>query len=112
MNEKGFTLVEVVVSIALVGILAITFIPILSAQYINIYKSGDKSKATYDAMEKVEERVSDPEVYKEQTGDVANDDIITFGDKEIDIRIKDVEEEGKHKEEKTKLKVGVPVDKK
>lgn len=114
MNEKGFTLIEVMVSMTLVGILAVAFIPILSAQYVNIYKTGDKSKVTYDAIEKLEDEIAKPESKVENAGDTVTNEKIIFGDKEIETRIKEVEveagEDDKNNKQKTTLKVGVPVD--
>lgn len=121
MNNRGFTLVEVIISMALVGILAISFIPIVTTQYVNIYKSGDKSEATYKALEDVENQISDPniKVVDEVEDNVEKDNIIKFGDKEIKNDIKEVEgkgisgtkKEGEEGYQETTLKVGVPVNK-
>lgn len=122
MNEKGFTLIEVIISLALVGIIAIAFIPIFTSQYVNVYKSGDKSEATYNALEDVENQISDPKVKEvdEAKDTIEKDNVIKFGEKEIKNDIKEIEGTGKsgsnEEDEKgsqeTTLKVGVPVDKK
>ena len=124
MNEKGFTLIEVMISILLVGILAMSFIPIFASQFANVYRSGDKSEATYDALEKVENKIADPNVKKIESTDTVREDTITFGGKVIDIKVKDIEVLGEaerlkspgkgknnDKIEETALKVGVPVPK-
>ncbi len=123
MNEKGFTLIEVMISMLLVGILAMSFIPIFASQFTNVYRTGDKSEATYDALEKVENEIADSEVTTIKSTDTVRADTITFGGKVIDIKVKDVEVlgeaerlknpgkgKGKNKIEETALKVGVPVD--
>ena len=58
MNEKGFTLVEAIIAIVVVGIIAVIFIPLLTSQYVNIQKTGDQSDATYDAVEITEDGIS------------------------------------------------------
>lgn len=120
LNEKGFTLIEVMISMMLVGVIAMAFIPLLASQYVNVYKSGDKSEATYDALEKVEDKMADPKTkkYDETKDDVDEDNVITFGTKTIINDIKEVEVKGESTKKKngaayqeTTLKVGVPIDK-
>lgn len=114
MNEKGFTLIEVMISMMLVGVLAIGFIPILTSQYVNVYKSGNKSEATYKALEKVEKQTSDPESSTKKVGDSTEDVEIKFGNKPvIKTEVKDIEVKGTstNNEQETELKVGVPIKK-
>ncbi|MTI70166.1 MAG: prepilin-type N-terminal cleavage/methylation domain-containing protein [Firmicutes bacterium] len=44
-NNKGITLIEIIVSIAIIGIISLTFLSIFSDGFINIIASGKKSKA-------------------------------------------------------------------
>ena len=44
-RKKGFTLVELVVSIALLGMLAVVFLTMFSNGYINIIASGNRTRA-------------------------------------------------------------------
>lgn len=121
MNEKGLTLVEVIIAMALVGMLAVVFIPAITAQYININKAGYKSKATYSAVEDIEEDIVKSE--GEQTekdevkakGDPDNVDI-HFDDGTVPIPVNKVtvktkkpdDREKKYKELDTELIVGIP----
>ena len=101
------------------------FIPIFASQFTNVYRSGDKSEATYNALEKVENEMADPGVINIKPADVVDEGTITFGGpggKTIKTMIKDVEVlgeadrlknpgkgENKDKIEETALKVGIPV---
>lgn len=135
MNEKGFTLVEVIIALVLVGIIAVSFIPVLSGEYVNIYKTGDKSQATYKASERIENKVSsikqenpkgkeitqtdrekeEFEANKKGENSKYSDIKIEFetetGPKKIDAVVETVgsKADGDKKQETTELKVGIPV---
>lgn len=107
MNKKGFTLVEVIIAMAIVGVIAVTFIPLLTAQYVNISKTGDKSRATYKAVEEAEEEVGklkNKEVTKNPTiqGDISIPDLGI--DEKIDTVVIEKDEKG----QKTEITTGVP----
>ena len=112
MNEKGFTLAEVIVAIALVGIVAITFVPILSVQYMNINKTGDKSEATYKAMEDTEEQIEDIQEDIANGNPVVPDSKVTTqtpDGKIIETDAKKATGTGKSKDEESEMSGGVPV---
>ncbi len=44
-KQKGLTLIELLVSLALIGILAVTFLPMFSAGFANIVRAGLRTKA-------------------------------------------------------------------
>lgn len=56
-NTKGFTLVEILVSIALLGIMAISMLPLFTNGYRWIINAGNKSKIIYVAQEQVENKI-------------------------------------------------------
>lgn len=90
MNEKGFTLVEAIIAVAIAGVMAVVFIPLLSAGYVNIQKTGDKSDATYDAVERAEESV-----IKVKNDDAITDPKVTVttdADDKVEIPGLDIEE--------------------
>lgn len=43
--EKGFTLVEVILSMAILSIIAASFFAVFSTSFVSIFSSGDKSEA-------------------------------------------------------------------
>lgn len=49
-GRKGLTLIEVVISIAILGIIAVSFLSMFSQGYINIFTMGNKSKALVKAQ--------------------------------------------------------------
>ena len=114
MNDNGLTLIEVIVSIAILGILAVTFMPILSNQYISIVGTGVKSKNTYLAVDDIEQKIAAGE-YTE--GKLLK---IEFNNpkKIVDIKVNYIEavlpnksnvpKEGKEGEEENKIVVGIP----
>lgn len=46
MNKKGFTLIEVIVSLAVIGIIAVAMLTIFNTGLINIVSAGERSSAT------------------------------------------------------------------
>lgn len=127
MNEKGFTLVEVIIAMAITGVIVVVFIPLLTAQYVNIHKTGDQSKATYDAVEKSEENINKLKDAKDETekeeakkqieknggevDDTVNDDnLVKIDSLGIEEEVDTITTTGKvsDKDVETELKVAVP----
>lgn len=52
--RKGLTLIEVIISIAILGIIAISFLSMFSNGYINIFTMGNKSKAVVKAQSTID----------------------------------------------------------
>jgi len=44
-NNKGFTLIELIISIAILGLVAVTFLSIFNMGLTNIKKAGDRTSA-------------------------------------------------------------------
>lgn len=59
-NKKGFTLIEVILSIALLSIIGIAFLTMFSSGMINITNAGKKSVKTYSAQDSLEKIIYDP----------------------------------------------------
>jgi len=50
-NQKGFTLVEVIVSLALIGIISVVFLSAFNMSLTKIVRSGNRSQAVIDARD-------------------------------------------------------------
>jgi type IV pilus assembly protein PilA len=58
-TKKGLTLVEVIISIAILGIMSIAFLSMFSSGLIGIFKAGHKSTSHYTAQNEMESNISD-----------------------------------------------------
>lgn len=114
-NNKGFTLVEVIVAMAVGAVIAVVFIPLLTAQFKHIYETGYKSKATYNAVKKAEEEAKkvkegDPTA----VGDTVPGKVEIPGlgvDAEVDtIKAKGEAEGGSANKQESELTLAVPKD--
>ena len=54
LRQKGFTLIEIVVTIAILGIMVVAFLPLLSNSTSGIFRSGQRGYALYQAQTKIE----------------------------------------------------------
>ena len=52
--KKGFTLVEILVSMAIIAILAMAFFPLLSTSFVNIFAYGERDRAMTAASDIME----------------------------------------------------------
>lgn len=73
-NRKlgGYSIVEVIIAIAMLGILAVAFLSIFTSGFRTIVKSGDRAVAAYDSQKVLSSKVIDAEAlevdeYSEQT---------------------------------------------
>lgn len=58
LNNKGFSLIELLVSVTLLFILAAGFIPLLTHSYTNILSAGEKNKSANLAQGEIEQLFS------------------------------------------------------
>lgn len=118
MKNKGFTLIEVIVAIAILGILAVTFIPMLSNQYLIIMKSGRKSEATYNTIDEIEKKLIEKEKEKEENKNnnkyfpkkTTKIDVRFNHGKQIELQVDHMESEVKYGNEKIKIDLGIPIE--
>ena len=59
-NERGFTLVEVLIAVAILGIALLALMSMLSRGSLNVYAGGGQSKATGYARQMVEQLRNQP----------------------------------------------------
>lgn len=71
-KSNGYTLVEVIIAMAMVGILSVAFLSIFTSGFRTIAKAGDRAIAAYDSQKVLSSKVVDAEgmeadEYTEQT---------------------------------------------
>ena len=57
-NKRGFTLIEIIVSVAILAIILIAFLPLFGFSFINTFRSGNQSVANYKNQRLLEETYS------------------------------------------------------
>lgn len=57
-NKKGFTIVEVLVAMALLSLAAVAFIALMSFSVSSIFLAGEKSEKIFDAQGEIESEIS------------------------------------------------------
>lgn len=60
VREKGFTLVEVIVSIAIMGMLLMVLLTFMMGSFKVIYKQGNTTSILYSAQEELENAIKNP----------------------------------------------------
>ena len=60
-NNKGLTLIEVIIAIAILGLLATAFLSVFSQGVGTIFMMGNKTDATRIAQEYMDQYIADPE---------------------------------------------------
>jgi len=53
-KNQGFSLVEIIVSLTLIGLIATAFFPVITYSYTNIYRAGNDHKSLYQLQQKIE----------------------------------------------------------
>jgi prepilin-type N-terminal cleavage/methylation domain-containing protein len=59
MKNKGLTLIEVILSLALIGLITVTFLPMITFGVQNIFKTEDFTKILYKYQKNVEGSISE-----------------------------------------------------
>ena len=66
-NNAGFTYVELLVAIFMLGIIVAAFTPLLTQSYKNIFQSGERSSSLFESKGEVEKRLAEKAVLEEGT---------------------------------------------
>ena len=57
-NRYGYTLIEILATITIIGIIAIIIIPLFANNYTSIDTSGEKSSAIYESQQALEKVIA------------------------------------------------------
>lgn len=57
MGIMGITLVEIILAIAIIGIIVVSLIPIFTQTYVQITRSGNRTNALYVSQEEIEKKL-------------------------------------------------------
>ncbi|SES71446.1 prepilin-type N-terminal cleavage/methylation domain-containing protein [Natronincola peptidivorans] len=83
MNRKGLSLVEIILGIAIFGIISISLIPIFTFSFTQIFTSGHKTEALYTSQELIEKEMDGSVV--DEISTMEKTISIKFGTTEIEI---------------------------
>ncbi len=53
-NKRGMTYIELLVSLALLSLIVVSFTPLLVSSYDNLYKAGEKVETVYNSQQEIE----------------------------------------------------------
>ena len=73
-NNKGFTLIEVLVSMAIIGLMAIAFLPLFTDGFRWIYSAGHRSSDNHDFQADIEREIT------EEIAESSSTFLVTFSD--------------------------------
>lgn len=59
MKRNGFTLIEIIVSLALLGIIAVATLPLLTFGYVHLFESNKYTVDTFDAQQLAEQKMEE-----------------------------------------------------
>ncbi len=83
IKENGFTLVEFILTILIIGIVAVFVIPVFSNIFAGVFSAGDKTKATFEAQQLIVNSL----VNKSEDGDLSNNITMTLVGKDDNSNI-------------------------
>ena len=79
-NQNGFTIIEVLVAMAILVLFITAFSALFVQSYVGIINAGNKNNASYDAQAEAEQRIA------EENSDSSSTYTITFGSININIK--------------------------
>ncbi len=87
MNNKGVSLVEIIISVAILSILSVSFIQILSGSFSNIMNVGRDNKDNYEAAGELNIAIREDNYYGKNANVSSSSDSIDVLGTPIDIRV-------------------------
>jgi len=67
VDQRGFTLIEIIIAVAILGIVTAAFLPILSNSVSGIFVTGQQEEALYKAQSQIEQYTdTDPVDYSKE----------------------------------------------
>lgn len=54
LRTQGFTLIEIIVALAIIALIATAFFPLITQSFASIYRSGNDDKSLYQLQQKTE----------------------------------------------------------
>lgn len=91
-NKRGFTLIEVILSIAILGMIAIFVVTIFGSSLKNISGSGKRTEKVFELESKINEEMLNKDGEEEMLNEDGED--ITIEDVTIKVNIPGVREKG------------------
>lgn len=58
-STRGFTLIEIIISIAILGIIVVALLPVFTAGFKGIASAGNKSKTSYQSQDLTEVKIAE-----------------------------------------------------
>lgn len=92
-KSNGYTLVEVIIALAMIGILSVSFLSIFTSGFRSVIRTGQRAVAAYGSQQLLSQKVVDAEGLE---ADEYTEDTITFtfkGGPSIDIDVLMIETE-------------------
>lgn len=84
-RKKGFTLVELIVSVAILSIIATTFLMMFSNGFIGIVGAGKKSINHYTAQNQIESNISDATYSSSNIATASSSITLTFASSNYNV---------------------------
>lgn len=79
-QNKGFTLVEILISISIFGILMVAFLSLFTSAYYMTIRAGDRDKTVAGISGKVENKIASSAYNDPEIAQSSADVILTYGD--------------------------------
>lgn len=68
-NQEGLTLIEVIISLAILGIMIVAYLTVFTSGFTGIMRAGHRAEAAYDAQQEQTQKIMESSTF------VGNDDI-------------------------------------
>ncbi len=76
---KGLTLIEIIVSIFILGIIAVTFLPIFTNSFVYVKTAGNRSIVDFDAQKAMENKLAGSSAVFDHVATTESNTTLTIG---------------------------------